>query len=109
MSILLILTHKNQLTNLPLGFLFIYKLTKHYKFNNMRLVILIWFSDFMQVLYNIRKHPTKNECFRMHILFTTIYLLHKQKLSHGYYSEQELNMGNFVLSNGYDVHMYAKF
>jgi hypothetical protein len=42
--------------------------------------------DFMQVLNGIRKHPTKNECFPMHILFTTIYLLHKHKLNHGNYS-----------------------
>jgi hypothetical protein len=45
----------------------------------------------------------------MPILFTTIYLLHKQKLNHRNYSEQELNMGNFVQANEYDVHMYAKF
>jgi hypothetical protein len=43
-----------------------------------------------------------------YILFTTIYLLHKLKLNHGNYSEQELNMGNFVQANEYDVHMYAK-
>jgi hypothetical protein len=47
--------------------------------------------------------------FFLHILFTTIYLLHKPKLNHGNYSEQELNMGNFVQSNEYDVQMYAKF
>jgi hypothetical protein len=35
----------------------------------------------------------------MHIPFTTIYLLHKQKLNRGNYSEQELNMGNFVQDN----------
>jgi hypothetical protein len=67
------------------------------------------FYDFMQVLNSIRKHPNKNECFRMHILFITIYLLHKQKLNHGHYSEQELNMDNFVQANEYDVYMYAKF
>jgi hypothetical protein len=44
----------------------------------------------------------------MHILFTTIYLLHKQKLNHGNYFEHELNMGNFVQDNEYDVHMYTK-
>jgi hypothetical protein len=31
--------------------------------------------DVMQVLNIIRKHPTKNENFPMHILFTKIYLL----------------------------------
>jgi hypothetical protein len=45
----------------------------------------------------------------MHILFTTIYLLHKPKLNHENYSEQELNMENFVQANKYDVHMYANF
>jgi hypothetical protein len=39
-------------------------------------------------------HPTKNEYFPMHILFTLIYLLQEQKLNHKNYSEQELNMGN---------------
>jgi hypothetical protein len=28
--------------------------------------------DLMKVLNSIRKHPTKNECFPMHILFTKI-------------------------------------
>jgi hypothetical protein len=36
---------------------------------------LIMLSDFMQVLNILRKHPTKNEYFPMHILFTIIYLL----------------------------------
>jgi hypothetical protein len=33
--------------------------------------------DFMQVLNIKRKYSTKNECFPKHILFATIYLLHK--------------------------------
>jgi hypothetical protein len=41
----------------------------------MRLVRLTWFYDFIQVLYSIRKHLTKNEYFSKHILFSTIYLL----------------------------------
>jgi hypothetical protein len=45
----------------------------------------------------------------MHILFITIYLLHEQKLNHENYSEQELNMDNFVQANKYDVHMHTKF
>jgi hypothetical protein len=45
----------------------------------------------------------------MHILFTTIYLLHKHKLNHGNYSEQELNMENFVQDNEYDLRMHTKF
>jgi hypothetical protein len=59
-SIILILTHKSHFTNLPLTFLFINNLTKHYKFNTMRLVMLTWFSDFVQVLYSARKHHTKS-------------------------------------------------
>jgi hypothetical protein len=51
------------------------------------------FSNFILFLNSIRNDPTQNECFCMHILFTTIYLLHKQKLNHGNYSEQELNIG----------------
>jgi hypothetical protein len=34
--------------------------------------------DFMQVLLIKRRHPTNNEHFPMHILFTTIYLLLEQ-------------------------------
>jgi hypothetical protein len=66
-------------------------------------------SDFMQVLNNIRKHPTKDEYFPMHILFTTIYLLREQKLNHRNYSEWETNMDNFVQDIEHDVHMYEKF
>jgi hypothetical protein len=72
----------------------------------MRLVILTWSFDFMQVLYSIRKHPATNEYFPMLIIITTIYSLQEPNLNHGNYSEQELNMGNFVKSNEYDVHMY---
>jgi hypothetical protein len=53
-------------------------------------------SDLLQVLNSIRKHPTKNEYFPMHNLFTTIYLLQEQKLHHRNYSEQETNMSNFI-------------
>jgi hypothetical protein len=66
-------------------------------------------SDFMQVLNNIRKHPTKDEYFPMHILFTTIYLLQEQNLNHRNYSEWETNMDNFVQDIEHDVHMYEKF
>jgi hypothetical protein len=67
------------------------------------------FYDFMQVLNIKMKHPTKNEYFSMHILFTTIYLLQTQKLNHRNYSEQEISMGNFVQATDHDVHMYKKF
>jgi hypothetical protein len=40
------------------------------------------FFDFMQVLNSLRKHPTKNEYFYKHILFSTIYLLQEQMLNH---------------------------
>jgi hypothetical protein len=64
--------------------------------------------DFIQILNSIRKHPTNNECFPMHVLFSTNYLLREQKLNHGNYSDQKLNMENFVQYNEYDAHMYAK-
>jgi hypothetical protein len=70
---------------------------------------LIMFSDFMQVLHINRMHPTKNEYFSMHILFTTIYLLQEHKLNHRNYSQQEINMINFIQSTENDVHMYAQF
>jgi hypothetical protein len=75
----------------------------------MHSVSLNHFSDYILVPNSIRNHPTQNECFCMPIPFTTIYLLHKQKLNHGNYSEGELNMENFVQDNEYDVHMYTKF
>jgi hypothetical protein len=64
----------------------------------MHFVNLIKLSDFMQVIYSKRNQPTNNEYFPKHILFTTIYLLQKQKLNPRNYSEQEINMGNFLQS-----------
>jgi hypothetical protein len=75
----------------------------------MRFVNLIMPFDSIQVLNILRKHPTKNEYFCMHILFTIIYLLYKQKLNHENYSAQKLNMGIFVQANEYYVPMYSKF
>jgi hypothetical protein len=63
----------------------------------------------MQVLNCIVKHRTKNGYFSKHILFTRIYLLQEHKLNSRNYSEQELNMGNFIQATEHDVHMYAKF
>jgi hypothetical protein len=54
------------------------------------------FSDFMQVPNCLRNHYTKNEYFPKHVLFTIIYLLQEQILNHNNYSEQEINMRNFV-------------
>jgi hypothetical protein len=45
----------------------------------------------------------------MHILFTTIYSVQEHKLNHKQYSEQEVNMSNFVQATEPDVHMFAKF
>jgi hypothetical protein len=39
---------------------------------------LIMFYDSIQVLLIKRRHPTNNEHFPMHILFTAIYLLQEQ-------------------------------
>jgi hypothetical protein len=95
-SIPLILIHESHFTNLPLAFLFIYNLTMPQKFNNMQFKSLNMLPNFMKVLYIIRKHPTKNEYISKHIPSTTIYLGQEQKLNNRNYSEQEMNMGNFV-------------
>jgi hypothetical protein len=62
----------------------------------MILVRLRSFSDFMQVLSSIRKHPTKYYYLSTHIQFTTIYLVQEQKLKYNNYSGQQINMSNFV-------------
>jgi hypothetical protein len=59
------------------------------------------FSDFIQVIYHIRKHPTKNEYFPKHILFTIIYLLREQILNHR-------NMNNFIQAKEHDMNMHVK-
>jgi hypothetical protein len=43
------------------------------------------------------------------ILFTTIYLLQKQKLNYINYSELEINMSIFIQATEHYVHMYEKF
>jgi hypothetical protein len=55
-------------------------------------------SEFMQVLNSNRKHPTKNEYFPTHILFTTFYLLQEQKSIHRNYSKQKQNYEKFCIS-----------
>jgi hypothetical protein len=62
----------------------------------MQFIDLIMLYHFMQALNIKRKHPTKNEYFPMHILFTTIYLLQEQRLNHMNYYMQKINMRNFV-------------
>jgi hypothetical protein len=74
----------------------------------MRFMHLFMFSDFMQVLHIKGRHPKKNEYFPKHILFTTIYLLHKYKLNHNNYSEQKVNMNNFVQAKKCHMNMHAK-
>jgi hypothetical protein len=43
----------------------------------MHFVSVNKFYDFMQVISSIGEHPTKNEYFSMHILFSIIYLMQK--------------------------------
>jgi hypothetical protein len=44
----------------------------------------------------------------MYILFTTIYLLHEQKLNASNYSKQEINMEILVWANYHDMNIHAK-
>jgi hypothetical protein len=67
---------------------------------------LIMLSDFMLVLNIKRRHSTQNEHLSRRILFTKIYYLQEQKLNHNNYSDQEINMRNFVQATEHDVHMY---
>jgi hypothetical protein len=63
--------------------------------------------DFMYVLNSLKKHPIKDAYFFMHILFSTRYLLLKQKLNPNNSYEQEINMIYFIQANGYDINMHA--
>jgi hypothetical protein len=80
-----------------------------WKFNNMQIKSLNMLTYFMQVLYSIRKHYTKVGYFPKYILITIIYLLQEQKLNYRNYSEQEINIRNFIQATENDIHMYAKF
>jgi hypothetical protein len=71
-------------------------------------MVLTKLYDFISVLYSTRKHWVKNEYFTMHNLFSTIYLLQEQKLIPNKYSQQEINMSNFVQANGYHMSMHRK-
>ncbi len=64
---------------------------------------------FIQVLNSAREFYTKNYYFTMHILFTTIYLLQKQRLNPRNYSKQELIMELFASAIGDDMKVHAKF
>jgi hypothetical protein len=66
------------------------------------------FSDFMQVISSITKHPTKIEHCSKHNLFSTIYLLKEQTLNHRNYSKQKINMSYFIQSKKYDMNIHAK-
>jgi hypothetical protein len=69
------LTLTSYFTKLSLAFIFINKLTKPWKFNNMQFMSLNKFSDFIQFINSMRKYSIKNEYFPKYIQFTTIYLL----------------------------------
>jgi hypothetical protein len=64
--------------------------------------------DFLQVLLSKRKHPTNYEYFSKYIQFSIIYLLQKQRFNHNTYSEQTLNMCNFIQDKDDDMSMRAK-
>jgi hypothetical protein len=64
--------------------------------------------DFLHVLHIKMSYSTKDHYFSTHILFTTIYLLQQQTLTHNHYSEQNINMRYFIQAIEHDVHMYAK-
>jgi hypothetical protein len=61
-------------------------------------MILILFSNFMQVLHNIYKHRTKNEYLPKHILFSTIYLMQEHISNPNKYSEQDIKYKLFCIS-----------
>jgi hypothetical protein len=63
----------------------------------------------MQVLNSARDSYTMNHYFSMHILFTTISLLQKQRLNPRNYSKREIIMTLFVWATGKDMNMHAKF
>jgi hypothetical protein len=75
----------------------------------MRFKCLIRVYDFLQVLHIKWSHSTNNDSFPMYILFTTIYLLQKQKLNHRNYYEQKINMIYVMQATKYDMILYAKF
>ncbi len=52
------------------------------------------------------KHPTKNEYFSKHILFSTIYLLQEHKLNPRNYSKKEIIIINFLQAKEYEMIMY---
>jgi hypothetical protein len=68
------ITHKGYFANLPLAFLFINKVTRHWKFNNIKFRILIMLFGFMQVLNHLKKHPTKNEHFQVYSIFYKLFI-----------------------------------
>jgi hypothetical protein len=62
----------------------------------MRVIPLIMFSDFIQVLDSSREFYTENQYFSKPELFPTISLLQQQRLNTTNYSKQELIMKFFV-------------
>jgi hypothetical protein len=64
--------------------------------------------NFMQVLNSARDIYTKNHYFSMHVLFTTISLLQKQRLNPRNYSKQELTLELLVRATRDDMNRHAK-
>jgi hypothetical protein len=69
---------------------------------------LIFFFNFLQVLYSARKFYTKKQYFPKHKLFYTLSLLQEQRLNPRNYSKQELIMGILVWAIDHDMNMHAK-
>jgi hypothetical protein len=81
----------------------------HYKINNTRFMLLIMIHDFMQVLNIHGEHYTKNSYFsRAHLIYYHLFI-GETEINPRNYSEQRINMGNFVQITKNDVHIYAKF
>jgi hypothetical protein len=64
--------------------------------------------DFLHVLYSARKFPAKNYYFSNHILFSTISLLHEQRLNPSKYSKKKIIMGIFLWATDHDINMHEK-
>jgi hypothetical protein len=64
--------------------------------------------DFLQVLHNTRKFPTKDYYISKYIQFSTIYLILEQNLNTRNYPRQELHVEIFVLATDHDMNMHAK-
>jgi hypothetical protein len=73
------------------------------RFNNLTRL-----CDFIQVLYSTGNLRTKNLYFSKRILFSTIYLLQKQKLNPSNCSKHEIIKSNFEQDTEWEMYMHAK-